>query len=120
MTTKVMIVSTLVALVSASALQAQQPPSAPPAQPAAPPADSAALYAKSCAACHGARGTPSAAMARSTIDFASAEAMAAVTDSALRLAITDGKGRAMPAYKARLTAEQITALVGYIRTFSKH
>ena len=117
MTTKVMIISTIVALVSVSALQAQQPPSAPPAQQ---PADSAALYAKSCAACHGARGTPGAAMARSTMDFASAEAMATVTDSALRHAVADGKGRAMPAYQARLTAEQIDALVGYIRTFSKH
>ena len=115
MTTQVMILSTIVALVSVSAVQAQQ------AQPAPQATDSAvALYTKSCAGCHGARGTPSAAMAHSTIDFASAEAMASVTDSAVRVAVTDGKGRMMPAYKARLTAEQITALVGYVRTFSKH
>jgi len=118
MTTKLMILSTIFALASAGALQAQQPQ---PTAPAAPAADSsAALYARTCAGCHGTKGTPGAAMAHSTIDFASAQVMAAVTDSALRQAVTDGKGRMMPAYKARYSAEQITGLVGYIRSLSKH
>lgn len=115
MTTKLMFLSTVIALASAGALQAQQ------AQPAPQPADSAAaLYARTCAGCHGAKGTPGAAMAHSTIDFANAQVMAAVTDSALRQAVTDGKGRMMPAYKARYTAEQVNGLVSYVRSLSKH
>lgn len=110
MHTKLLILSTILALGSASALHAQQP------------ADSAALYAKMCASCHGPKGTPAPAMAHSMglSDFASTQAMAAVTDSAMRVAVSDGKGRGMPAYKSRLTPEQITALVKYIRTFSGH
>jgi len=49
-------------------------------------------------------------------DFAAA-AMASVPDSVLNNAIANGKGRIMAAYKSRLTPEQISALVQYIRTF---
>jgi mono/diheme cytochrome c family protein len=111
MSTKLMILSTVVALVSASALQAQQP------------ADGAALYAKTCASCHGPKGTPAPAMARSMAgipDFANAQAMASVADSVMRHVVAEGKGRTMPAYKTRLTPEQINALVSYIRTLSRH
>jgi cytochrome c oxidase cbb3-type subunit III len=106
MITKVLILASMIALGSVSALRAQQP------------ADSAALYAKMCASCHGPKGTPSPAMAHSMgiPDLASAQAMASVADSVLRSAIADGKGHSMPAYKARLTAAQIGALVSYIRT----
>jgi mono/diheme cytochrome c family protein len=108
MRTKVMIFSMLALLVSVSALEAQQP------------ADSAALYARSCAACHGPKGTPRAGMSRSMKDFADTVAMASVTDSAMRQVISDGKLPAMPAYKARFTPEQINGLVGYIRTLRPH
>ncbi len=110
MTAKVMVLAGLVALASAGALQAQQP------------VDAAALYAKTCASCHGAKGTPVPAMAHAMAglpDFAAAS-MASASDSALRNAVANGKGRMMQAYKTRLTAEQITALVTYIRTFSRH
>ena len=112
MSTKLMILVATVALASAGALQAQQPADSA----------SAAVYAKMCASCHGPKGTPAPAMARSMAlsDFASAQTMAAVTDSALRAAVADGKGRAMPAYKTRLTAEQIDGLVRYIRTLGGH
>jgi mono/diheme cytochrome c family protein len=105
MNVKVMIFSAVLALASAATLQAQQP------------ADGAAVYAKTCASCHGPRGTPSPAMA--IPDLASAPAMASVTDSLLRLAVVEGKGRMMPAYKGRLTPEQIQAVVAYIRTLSR-
>jgi len=107
---KLMILTTMIALGSVSALKAQQP------------ADSAAVYAKMCASCHGPKGTPAPAMAHSMglSDFANAQAMAPVTDSAMRSAVAEGKGRGMPAYKSRLTPEQITALVKYIRTLSGH
>jgi mono/diheme cytochrome c family protein len=105
-----MVLAGLFALASAGALRAQQP------------VDAASLYAKTCASCHGAKGTPAPAMAHAMAgipDFAAAS-MASVPDSALRNAITNGKGRMMQAYKTRLTAEQVGALVTYIRTFSRH
>ncbi len=109
MTKKVMILAGMFALASAGALQAQQP------------ADAPALFARTCASCHGAKGTPAAAMAHAMPglpDFAAAS-MAAVSDSALKDAIANGKGRMMQAYKTRLSTEQIAALVAYIRTI-KH
>jgi mono/diheme cytochrome c family protein len=110
MTTKVMVFTALFAIATAGALRAQQP------------ADAASLYARSCASCHGAKGTASPAMARAMPglpDFAAAS-MASVPDSALRNVIENGKGRIMRSYKTQFTAEQIAALVTYIKTFSRH
>lgn len=109
MTTKVMILAGLFALGSAGAVRAQQP------------ADAASTYAKTCASCHGAKGTPSPSMAHSMgiPDFAAAT-MASIPDSVLKNVVSAGKGRMMPSYKTRFTAEQIAQLVTYIRTFSRH
>jgi len=107
MTTKVMLLAGLIAVASAGALSAQQP------------TDAASLFAKTCASCHGAKGTPAPAMVHAMPglpDFA-ATSMASVPDSVLTNAIANGKGRLMQAYKSRLTTEQIAALVAYIRTF---
>ena len=108
--TKVLLLAVALGLSAAATLSAQQP------------VDAAALYAKTCASCHGAQGTPSAAMAHAMAgipDFKAAS-MASVADTTLRNAIVNGKGRMMASYKTRLTAEQVAALVGYIRTLSKH
>lgn len=86
------------------------------------PTDAAALYARQCASCHGATGAPNPAMVRSlgTIpDFTDARGMAAQPDSVLQAAIAGGKGRNMPAYRSRLSAEQIRALVTYVKTLSR-
>jgi mono/diheme cytochrome c family protein len=110
MAMKVMVLTALFGIAAAGALRAQQPASA------------ASLYASRCASCHGAKGTPNPAMARSMAglpDFAAA-AMASVPDSVLRNAIENGKGRMMMAYKTRLTAEQIASLAAYIKAFSRH
>ena len=109
MSTKVMVLSAMVALASASALEAQQPADS-----------SAAIYARSCAACHGPSGTPKATMAGQMTDFANAQTMSTVADSVMLRILSDGKGRIMPAFKARLTPEQRNALVRYIRTLSRH
>ncbi|MGA2384297.1 MAG: cytochrome c [Gemmatimonadales bacterium] len=108
MTKRVMVLAGLFALASAGALRAQQP------------VDGASLFAKTCASCHGAKGSPSPTMARSMgiPDFASG-ALASIPDSVLKNTIANGKGRMMPSYKSRLTVEQITALVNYIRTFKQ-
>ena len=103
-----MVLAGLLVLGGAAAARAQQPN------------DAASLYAKTCASCHGPKGTPGAGMASMHIpDFASS-AFAAIPDSTLRNTVAAGKGRMMPSYKARLTADQIAALVTYIRTFSRH
>lgn len=109
MTTKVLVLAGVFAFAAAGALRAQQP------------VDGASLFAKTCASCHGAKGTPVAAMAHAMPglpDFAAAST-ASVPDSVLTDAIANGKGRIMQAYKSRLSSAQIAALVQYIRTF-KH
>jgi mono/diheme cytochrome c family protein len=110
MATKVFLLTVALGLAAAASLSAQQP------------ATPATLYAKTCASCHGATGTPSAAMKTSmgVPDFAVAGTLASASDSVLRAAVANGKGRMMPSYKTRLTPEQIGTLVSYIRTLSKH
>lgn len=110
MATKVLVLTVGLGLVAAVKLSAQQP------------SDAAALYTKTCASCHGAQGTPSPAMAHAMAgipDFKAAS-MASVADSVLTNAIANGKGRMMASYKTRLTPAQVSALVSYIRTLSKH
>ncbi len=107
---KVVMLAGLLIVAGAAAVRAQQP------------ADAASVYAKSCASCHGAKGTPNPGMARSMHipDLATA-AVAATADSTLRNAIANGKsGTAMSGYKSRLTAAQIASLVTYIKTFGRH
>jgi len=41
------------------------------------------------------------------------------TDAQLNDSITNGKGTKMPAYKGKITDDQIKGLVGYIRSFAK-
>ena len=110
MGTKALVVSAVLGIVAAGTLAAQEP------------VDAAALYAKTCASCHGAQGTPSPAMAHAMTgipDFRAAS-MASVADSVLRDAIVNGKGRMMASYKTRLTPDQVAALVRYLRSFSRH
>jgi mono/diheme cytochrome c family protein len=110
MKAKALILTAVLAVASAGALAAQQP------------VDAAALYAKTCASCHGAQGTPNPAMAHAMAgipDFRAAS-MASVPDSVLRDVIANGKGRMMASYKSRLTPEQIAALARYVKAFSRH
>lgn len=95
---------------AAGAVQAQQP------------VDAAQLYARNCASCHGTAGAPNPAMARSLgaiPDFTDPHALASVADSVLVGVITAGKGRNMPAYRGRLTAEQIRALVAHVKALAR-
>jgi len=111
MNRKLVLVGAVVMLLVAAAgtLSAQQPTAG-----AQTPAQ---VYTANCAGCHGATGTPNAAMARSMgiPDFAT---VAAPADSVWVRAITSGKGR-MPAYATRLQAPQIRALVTYIKTLHR-
>ena len=72
------------------------------------PAD---LYKAKCAGCHGADGSKSA-MGSKPLNDAEVQKMSAADLAAV---ITNGKGK-MPAYKGKLTDEQITGLADYVKT----
>lgn len=85
-------------------------------------ADGRALYADNCAACHGTDGharTPAGRKAHAR-DLT----LSKLTDAEIEHQIRDGKkdarGRlAMPAFKDRLTADEIRALVPVVKAFRK-
>jgi len=81
--------------------------------------DSASVFNAKCAMCHGADGsgnTP-AGKAMKARDFASPEVQSE-TDAQLSEIVTNGKNK-MPAYKGKLTDDQIKGLVAYIRELAK-
>ncbi|MFB1479339.1 cytochrome c [Corallococcus sp. RDP092CA] len=83
--------------------------------------DAAALWDKSCKNCHGADGRAQTRMGQkeSIPDMSRAAWQKAESDAELRKVIANGSAHnpKMKAYKDRLTAEQMDALVRYIRTF---
>jgi cytochrome c6 len=79
-------------------------------------ADSVAdVYKAKCAGCHGADGKGVAAM--KTKDLGSAEVQA-MSDADLNGIIAKGK-KPMPGYEGKLTPDQITDMVKWIRTLKK-
>ena len=77
------------------------------------------VFKAKCAACHGADGSGNTPVGESMKigDFHSA-GVQEQTDAQLTEMITTGKG-AMPAYKGKLTDNQIEQLVGYVRELAK-
>jgi cytochrome c6 len=81
--------------------------------------DAATSYKAKCAMCHGADGsgnTP-AGKAMKARDLASSEVQSE-TDAQLTDIVTNGKNK-MPAYKGKLTDDQIKGLIAYIRDLAK-
>jgi cytochrome c6 len=75
------------------------------------------LYKTKCAACHGPDGSGSAVGKKlGAHDFRSPEVQAQ-SEAALSAIIAQGKNK-MPAYAKTLKADEITALVAYIRSFA--
>lgn len=82
-------------------------------------ADGAAAYKAKCALCHGPDGAGQTAMGKKlNLRDLRAPEVQKQTDKELTAMIADGKGK-MPAYKAKMSAEEISALVAYIRTLKK-
>ena len=81
--------------------------------------DGAALFKTKCAACHGADGSGDTSMGKTLKirDLRSAEVQKQ-TDAELTEITTNGKGK-MPAYKGKLTDDQIKQLVAAIRDLAK-
>lgn len=82
-------------------------------------ADGAAIFKSKCAMCHGADGKGQTGMGKSMNlrDLGSAEVQKQ-SDADLAKITAEGKGK-MPAYKSKLSAEEITAVVKHMRTFKK-
>lgn len=81
--------------------------------------DSEKLYKSKCAMCHSADGSGSspAGKAMNVPDLRS-EAVQKQTDAQLTDIVTNGKNK-MPAYKGKVTADEIKGLVGYMRGLAK-
>lgn len=77
------------------------------------------MFKAKCAACHGATGAGDTAMGKNLKlrDLGSPEVQAA-SDADLNKVIADGKGK-MPKYDGKLTKEQITDVVKFLRTLKK-
>jgi len=77
------------------------------------------VYKAKCASCHGVDGKGQTAIGKrlSIKDLASSDVQNK-HDSEIKLLIQDGKGK-MPAYKSKLTDEQIENLVVYIRSLKE-
>src|SRR5947209_9349187 len=78
--------------------------------------DTEALYKSKCQACHGAdgKGDTAAGKKLGVKDFHSPEVVK-MSDADLVKTTTDGKGK-MPAYKGKISDDDIKALVKYIHT----
>lgn len=85
-----------------------------------PVADGAALFAAKCANCHGkdGRGIPNW-RSKGQPDFTDSKWQKSQTDAQIAAATKNGKGKYMPAFKAKLSDEEIAAVVARIRAFGK-
>jgi mono/diheme cytochrome c family protein len=83
--------------------------------------DAAKIFAKSCAPCHGKAGEPSAVFAKQGVRaFADAAWQKAATDAQIEKSIREGKkGTMMASFEKQFSAEEIKALVAYVRKLGK-
>lgn len=85
-----------------------------------PVADGAALYTAKCATCHGkdGRGIPNWRK-KGQPDFTDATWQKSQTDAQINEATKNGKGKFMPAFKAKLSDSEIAAITARVRAFGK-
>src|SRR4051812_45537575 len=81
--------------------------------------DAAPIYKAKCAMCHGpdGKGETPTGKKMAVRDLGSAEVQK-MSDAELVKIISDGEKK-MPAYKSKLSADEIAALAGFMRTFKK-
>ena len=83
-------------------------------------ADGNALYTAKCAICHGKDGSGLPNWrSKGQPDFTDAKWQKSRTDAQISDATKNGKGKFMPAFKAKMSDEEITAVVARIRSFAK-
>jgi len=83
--------------------------------------DAPTLYKTKCSVCHAADGSGSTGMGKSMgVKDLRSDDVQKQTDAQLNAIITNGMGGGkMPAYKGKLTDDQIKSLVAFIRTLKK-
>ena len=91
------------------------------ALPPAPSAvDAGATYTAKCAKCHGPDGKGVEKYKKQGVkDFTDAKWQKSRTDAQFTASITNGKGDVMPAFKGKISPDEIKALVAHVRAF-KH
>jgi mono/diheme cytochrome c family protein len=78
--------------------------------------DGAAIFKAKCAMCHGAVGSASTGMGKSMgLKPLSSPEVQKMSDADLTTLVTNGKGK-MPAYKGKLSDDEISAVVKYVKT----
>jgi cytochrome c oxidase cbb3-type subunit 3 len=112
-------VRSLKTLLSAAALSsAALSTAAFTAAPVAP--NAAAIYSAKCAKCHGPDGRGVEKYKKKGVkDFTDAKWQKTRSDAQLSKSIANGKGDVMPAWSAKLSAEEIKALVALVRSWAK-
>ena len=92
-------------------------PSASYATPRKDPPDGASVFKSNCTMCHGPDGKGIAAM--KTPDFTDPKVQASLTDQQMLDIITNGKkGTAMPAWRDKLSKQDICAVQAYVRSLA--
>ena len=83
-------------------------------------ADGAALFGSKCILCHGkdGAGLPNW-KSKGQPDLTSAEWQRSHTDAQIAETIKNGKGKSMPAFKAKLSDDDVNAVVAHIRSLAK-
>jgi mono/diheme cytochrome c family protein len=86
--------------------------------PAAAVQTGPALYAQKCSGCHGKGGQGMPMWKdKGQPDFTSGSFQQSRTDQQLTDSISNGKGKFMPAFKSKLSGDQIASLVAQVRSF---
>ena len=81
-------------------------------------ADGDAVFKARCAACHGSDGKGNQAIG--TPDFTSPKTQSSLSDADMIDTITNGrKGTIMPAWKGKLSNEEIAAVAAYLRSLGR-
>jgi len=90
----------------------------PASSPAKAADDGASLFKINCVVCHGADGTGTPTGKALKAPDLHSDAVQKMTDQQITDQINNGKNN-MPSFKSQLKADQVTALVAYVRTFKK-
>ncbi|HEX8087513.1 MAG TPA: c-type cytochrome [Blastocatellia bacterium] len=88
--------------------------------PAASAADGTTLFGAKCALCHGKNGAGLPNWkAKGQPDFTNADWQKSHSDAQIVEAVKNGKGKFMPAFKAKLSDDEIAAVVARVRALGK-
>jgi cytochrome c oxidase cbb3-type subunit 3 len=81
-------------------------------------ADGDAVFKAHCAPCHGSDGKGNSGVG--TPDFTNAKTLSGLSDPDVIATISNGrKGTIMPAWKGKLSDEEITAVAAYVRSLGR-